>query len=685
MLAVRHRLALDVPFAVAALAALSACNGGGSGGSAASEGESSVFQVASFDEAGRTDVARNQPLTFTFSAPIDRDSVSVDGLQVRSGNDVVQGRIEVDGNTLRFFPTVLPGDRDDTVRADAPPINALGFSASTRFSVVALANSPFSLRSRRGSSLAQPLRAQFTTSARFAVEFPSVPPHFVGAPTFDPLPIAPGGDLFGDPSDSASLPLLDPTNVSFTVRFSEPMDPGRFSALTTFTLTNVTPRDAGASCEVPSLGQPLLGAIESSGDSTQFTFRALLSLGDRPDTTEPFVFRVAVSPSLTDLSGNPLADADGELLAAPLVFHFATRDKPGEPNYQIVSEGFDHAIPADAIDPANAHPALWVGNGVLEGAPVTRRTVAVEGVEAAPCPIYCLLPQPLTPTGNRLQMLYYRSDFNFPNGQPPEPASIIGMSWRPPTISNFLVAATYPRVTLRLGHSLLTVGDPNGLSFVFDDNYAGFGPNNPTTVYDGSYSVPNLLNVGYFPWPAFTRPFEYSGQSSIVWEANVDPGGGNIQAFRYASSNFTPHRRIFDVPGARRDTMTSPTGGENTHYFQQFVLAQKRSRIVSPFYDTGVSHPDYSGPLVVSDPTRGTPCSGEPSTTPCFRVTWEGADPDGVGRPNLRTSTGFSDAIDDADGRRFIRFAVQLDGDPFSSVVPAIDAISFAFRTCGGT
>src|SRR5262249_39720982 len=157
------------------------------------------------------------------------------------------------------------------------------------------------------------------------------------------------------------------------------------------------------------------------------------------------------------------------------------------------------------------------------------------------------------------------------------------------------------------GHSRSVPSDA-GLSYRFDDNFVGFGPDNPTTVYDGSYSVPNLLNVTWYSWPAFSRAFEYSGTTSVVWEANVQPGAGNFQAFRSSSSANLPRRRIFDVANATVDTMTSAIGGENTVYFQQFALAQTHSRIVSPFYDSGVASPDYSGPIVGFDASRASMC-----------------------------------------------------------------------------
>src|SRR5262249_6661213 len=154
-----------------------------------------------------------------------------------------------------------------------------------------------------------------------------------------------------------------------------------------------------------------------------------------------------------------------------------------------------------------------------------------------------------TTAGNRLQMLYYRDNFNnTQSGTGPGVESFISMAWGPK--SNFVFASVYPNITLKLGHSRFTVS--NGLlnQSSFDQNYQGF-PNNPTVVSSGRYEVPNRQNQQWWPWPDFAIDFEYSGASSVLWEANVapadDPNTSTYQLFRNTSTAPTPGRRIYDV------------------------------------------------------------------------------------------------------------------------------------------
>ncbi|MBI1853709.1 MAG: hypothetical protein HYR85_25520 [Planctomycetes bacterium] len=669
------------------LATFTGCGGGGGGGGSSGVSNGGPLELVAFEQDERTDVSRNQPLTFTFSTSIDPQSVSVDGFQIRSGLDVVQGRVVVNGNQLTFYPTVLLDDRNDYNPPNDPPINGVGLLASTQYHVVAIANSPFSMRSRNGSPLANTFSASFMTNNSFLPEDPGISPRIVGDPIIFPERIVPGGSFFGDPNVPSSLPLFDPTSIRITVQFSEAMDPGRFNPFTTFTLVKPPEFNPPAgdpnnpSCALPPLGAPILGNIEPSPDATSFTFEPLFSLGDRLCTSDPFVLKFSVSPDLTDLAGNSLVDDSGQPLTEPFVFYFTTRDKPGEPNFFVTNETFstttNRGSPNDFFHP---NTARWTGNGFLEGNPVTRRTVTVADAEST-----FNLPQPLTSAGNRLQMLYFRDNFN--NGSTgPGVESFISMSWGPK--SNYVFASIYPLITLKLGHTRSTVSQ--GLQATFDVNFQGF-TNNPTTVYSGPYEVRNQLTQQWQAWPQFAQDFEYSGSSAVVWEANVapalDPNTSTYQLFRNTSTAPTPGRRIYDV--YNNDTAACPPANppgcaENTFYHQQFVLATKKSFGVSRYYDSAITNPDYTRPLVVFDANRGGACLPNQQIG-CFVLTWEGADATSGGQVDANTATGFSTDINIADGHRFIRFEITLNGNPFTGVVPIIDSISFAYQTREGT
>ena len=114
------------------VAALGAGCGGGRGGE---DGEPSRLLALSFDLENRTDVRRNQPLVFSFSARLDPESVTLDTLQVFRGTPTqptpVLGRYEVRGNRVLFHPAILPGDPNPL----GLPINAFGFDDATAYTV----------------------------------------------------------------------------------------------------------------------------------------------------------------------------------------------------------------------------------------------------------------------------------------------------------------------------------------------------------------------------------------------------------------------------------------------------------------------------------------------------------------------------------------------------------------------
>ena len=87
----------------------------------------------------------------------------------------------------------------------------------------------------------------------------------------------------------------------------------------------------------------------------------LLSLGDDPLSSEPYEFELRISDSVTDLGGNPLG--------SEIVLHFRTADKPGEPNYRILTETFD-----DDAQKQDETSAIW-GGGEVVGRSIETRPI----------------------------------------------------------------------------------------------------------------------------------------------------------------------------------------------------------------------------------------------------------------------------------------------------------------------
>jgi len=606
--------------------ALVAVGCGSSGG-----GGSSQLAVVSFPPAG-TDgaVFRDEPIEFTFSAPIDAESVSISALQVTQGGEVVQGRIEIQRNRIRWYPVVLPGDRNDYFPPNNPPINGLGFEGNARYTVKMIGNSPFSIRSRQGRPLARDFQASFITSTEFLPEDPPVRPRLLGGPHFDPAPIVDGDPFSPDPAD---WPVFDPTEVRIRLVMSERIAPASLHPFESIFVRNVTdvPEPAPA-----GVGEIALMDVALSPAADEIVLENIVSLGDWPNTDLPYEFEVTLGEGLTDLAGNAF---DG-----PVVFHFLTADKPEEPNYRVVTETFDTV---DNLD-ENETSAEW-GGGRLEGADVNSRLI-----EFVPTPQSRFnLPHPLveagnmtTPNGCRFQMKWDTTHINAIPGE-----SITSMSWQPR--SNFAFFSSYRDVTMKLGH--FPGGNGAHLGIQFDVNIIPPA----TTVFQGDYQVPFGLDVDWVEWPTFRTDFEYDGEHPLVMEWDMPEGGDTFQLFENKSNgNFQTHRIYANGGESRRRTPP-----ENTQYNTRFVMVSKKSIGQSIPIDTEIGGADFDGFLVFTDTER-------PGTR--VRTLWGGS-------LNGLPPQSFAEQIDIADFATHIVFRIELTANPFTAILPRVFSVSYAF------
>ena len=101
-----RRAGIVVPLLAVLIFAATSCGGGGAGPGDKTEDQIDLICV-SFSHAGRTDVYRNQPLTFTFNTLVKKSTVSDRTIQVRTGPALqteAHGRYHVDGNIVTFDP-----------------------------------------------------------------------------------------------------------------------------------------------------------------------------------------------------------------------------------------------------------------------------------------------------------------------------------------------------------------------------------------------------------------------------------------------------------------------------------------------------------------------------------------------------------------------------------------------------
>jgi len=622
---------------LALLAFASGCGGSSSGGS--------VLTLVSFVGAGTDGVIyRNQPLEFVFSAKIDPDSVSIIALQLRSNDQIVPGRIEVDGERILWSPVVLPGERNDYNPPNYPPINGLGFEGATKYTVQMLGGSPFSMKSEKGRPLANSYQASFTTSTDFLPETNPVPPTVLKDQIeFNPPPLNDDGNLDPFSNDDSLWPLLDPSQVTILVPFSERMRPDPIDPFHTFTVTNITVVPDPAP---PGVGEIALVDVELVPEADAMLATALVTLGDWPGSEDPYIFEVRLTTDLTDLDGNPLP--------ADVVFHFKTADKFGELNYEVITEDF---LTTTFRDSTNTNAKWIAGSGVLEGKDVGRRTTEFVPTPTSPF----LLAHPLvdaantfTPLGCRFQMRFGNSAVNANPGE-----SIIGMSWAPK--SSFLFYGSYRNVKMKLGH----FAGPNGtdLDFFYDRNYDQGVPNNPLTVFSGDYSLPASTSTDWAAWPEFAKDFEYDTSKDLILEWDMPEGGDTFQLFKNKSTASTPRNRLYSNGGADR----ASNGRENTQYNHRFTLVSKRSFGQSKGYGPSGTFGStvYGAFLVVADLGR----SGT-----AYSVTWAEAS---AGSDVVPGAT-FYDDISRLNGASAAAFRAELTANAFTGVVPRIFSISFA-------
>lgn len=634
------------------------CGGSGDDGSRGS------FAVESFSADGLTGVERNRPLVVTFTAPVDPASVSAAGFLVRRDGESFPVRAVVEENVVTLHPAVLAGDRNDFVPPNDPPPNGLGFPEKARLDLEIAGSGALAVRDLRGRELGATFREPFATGSGFVPEEPAVAPVLAALPVFNQVPRneTSGSDL--DPRDPETAPEFDPRDLRVSLSFSEPMEASAFDPFGSFTVTNMTPgfRDFGR--EIP-------GSIVADGEARVFTFVPMIPLGDDPDSAEPLLFRIrleerlAADPNATrrlrDLAGNALEgnpDVDGGAgpLREPIDFWFKTGDAPGLPRYGWFTETFDDATNED-LDRVIDRRAIWGEDGLLRGAPPVRSVI-----EVAPPDSLLPMPEPLTPAGNRVQLLYYSSDLGSIG-----PSTLVSLEWGPR--GNALLAATYAGMTLSIGHSDLGIFDI-GLVRDFASNFTR-APGNPVRVFQGDYTVPGGPSETYHPWPAFESVFEYDGTSSLIVDLDVPAGGAAFQSFRAISGLAGRARRILGPPGATTATFPPAGVSPNTVYQHRFTFVARRSLAVSRLVDTGAADPLYLEPLVRLGPAV-------PATS--HRVSFEAENAiTGAEIPNgLRL--GPFDEIASIAGIRFFSFQIELTGDLESSAVPLVESLTVAWE-----
>jgi len=673
------------------------CGGGGSGGG---DGEPSRLLALSFDLENRTDVRRNQPLIFTFSARLDPASVTLDTFQVFRGAPTqptpVLGRYVVRDNRVWFHPAILPGDPNPL----GLPINAFGFDDATSYTVVlpGVDQTPpplRTLRSRSGHPLLRSHTAGFRTGSEYLPEDPPVRPRVVRAPDTNGNPdddlfrFAPAG------TDPADLRRDLPSDVRISAEFSEAMDPR------SVTTEPQAPGRPGGSYRIheTDLNLGIAGTVSWTPDGRRFTFVPATPLANQ---TVARRYLATLTSSIRDLAGNPLLLSDaanvpirpeegafqcrlvpgeeGPLFQRSFSFSTDGQDPPRDQNNTDADVAWGGPAPADRLTP---QAQLRVRAAVVEEACLPQPPLTCPFLLPQPLDV-CLRPvpggedcNPCTPVpgvppggdsghapGGRVQLLFLQNEIRG-TGSPAaadklaSSEAVTRVEWGP--LSNYLFRTTYHGVTVRLGHSTRTEA-AGGLFANLPANYNAGTP--PVEVFpSGTYFVPNQTQAQWFAWPQ-TAEFDYDGVSSLILDVNVpDPRVNDPQAtwqlFRSNSTLGSPRRQVAlagqEVAGC----------GERTVYAHRFQLVKKRYKAQTQFVDVsgGTLLPAYRPPVVLPSPLQ------LPGGTR-YDFRFQGADSStGFG------STAWSPDVRVANGKRWLRMEIVLVANAATQARPHVDSI----------
>lgn len=580
---------------------------------------------------GTQNLPRNAQIVLVFSERVDPQSVDNQTIQIRfgpTGQSVPKGSFSVDGNTVRFDPTVT---------AQGQP-NPFGFDPATQYTVDVpnYEEQQAVVRNLDADPNLETFFTSFVTSDGYIREL--VPPEIVR--------------VYSIPDRFVVNPLTGqwPGNGLMAFEFSEPMDPASFF------LGGPTGPDPTTSIDVRYLadeqinidnglvgptgvGLPVPGYFTFDAAATTYFFTPTFSFGDNK-----FIFASQVFQGLKDLSGN--------LLVNPRTFGRYTCDGTGIETGLVLWESFESAGNQDF---ANTD-ADWgsTEEGILQGQPITSRSQYLysyrfQGTGSDDVGQYAAVTSPLvgaalnqyvsnvnppTQDGRRVQL-------SFSDVEMGADGSLTGAGWGPD--SNATFAAIYPKAILRCGYQKKA---SISLSPSFSGNYDG----TPTVLYTGEYRVQQAANVGntinsggdpggysqgfgcttitpwnrplwdstgFVQWPSFTSFFEWDdGESALegdrifVFDASVQEGDTWQQVRTWFAMTFPcsgilipgyPLRRLYstyeaDLPNPEGNFGLGILNPEPSVCDTCFTITKRVSMAQTLFYTDGTQPTNSAAP-----------------------------------------------------------------------------------------
>lgn len=630
--------------------------------------------LTAFLQQGRTDVRRNEPLTFKFSSILQKGSVDSRALRVQevtgSGLRPATGALIVRNNIVTFDPTRTQRNYDASKKKNSTTTdkdNPAGFAAFQDYEVTIPGPPEFHvLKNSRGEGIQQPYQSDFRSNATYTDPVAGQP-IFIGA--------SGNGQLGFDPPRSGSTGLVDEDAI-IILEFSEPIQIDTLDPSTTVLVRRVTVNEF-----VP--GYIRMDPNDRSG--RRFHFVPSLGFGSDEPNKQGWDIEVSLLQGITDLAGNSLKRP----YTAPL---FRTRYVAGKPSSSIVNESFTNQLKMDPVTVTDGAEWNTTEKGALRGGVPTsyadRNVIYTSALVGSPTVVRTRVNEPLVstatgpgcnarPQGSRAQMLYVPNDVGVA-------AAITGVGWGPS--SNALFGSTHPDVLLQFGHS--------SLNSIGKDFAANTNVGNPVKVYEGPYTIPQAKNIkttdptdatgvspdptatGFWLWPTLTTPFEWNGVNNLVFDAAVQPGN-TCQILRIA---FIPAGIAFPNRRAVTNNFQGQSGdfaNDTVVYDIQFKKRRRTTYATSRFYELASDAPVFATPIV-------SPV-GQPGGVQVI-IEVEGAqgkpDPLNPGGfiPDTTRSTGWTTVISEINGYRFFRFRATMVSNLITGQTARITSLQFPYQ-----
>jgi hypothetical protein len=243
------------------------------------------------------------------------------------------------------------------------------------------------------------------------------------------------------------------TDSSFSLRFSEPMDPTSLTAFDSAVLTRSPPPDEGA---LPT-SDYVIGSLHQSVDLLRCTFFPDLPLAHQEGVAEPYWLSLrAGEEGPTDLAGNPLS---APLSAVEMVLDptEVTQHNSGRvTRFSAVDEEPPFGDLASGPLPEWSGQLLYdLQRELVRPRPVVHFNVAADRSQPVPKlmqPYTQGLQTPLSGFGSKAQVLWRYCDLGFSlTDSNDKNLDVEGLYWSP---AGGVVAETFPEFSISMGHAI---------------------------------------------------------------------------------------------------------------------------------------------------------------------------------------------------------------------------------------